>query len=578
MREISESNYKSELGEDEGDTTSDTSTSTPTSTGKKWSSGRTFGKTYMNNPSYKWESGRTMGKTYQGPGYVWDSGVSRGHANPVESVTPKKKIFESSNLFGDGKQNIDDAKTIQTVFGELKVPDGTTTHVIKTDFSKPWGNNNREFLGTDSLGPYINYVLYDKKTQEPWPIDSSTYPAYTKWVMTNPLDVDPNQRQKVLYYPEPGYLSVKLNDGRINAFEIQGVRFTWFIKYPFDEMNKKITKQNWRASQLSFFNPTMLNLRGWDMTDGFYYLGADEVLYPYKQDDFFEESWWKKWGSVVIIVVGAIVSVIAGFFFGPVWPIILMTITNFLSGLYDIFVADNTIGGAIGIIMTLVGMGTLKYIKVSNHLWVEVKNAFKGVKTEAQALAAYEGLSVTEKQIFRKVFEQEPYRLQKDLEQVLSDGILDSAKKMGAKKFIKTIKTAVKNKELVWEKIPVWQRTSIQRAITELGIGASLLSVGWEPMMDEKNKKEKERQKRQLQFAQTRLANMSPEELAKYLGEKTPEQLNAFVGGNINSAKSEVSKIANQVTENPDTNKMITIDMGNKDQDMADVLSGFDFN
>ncbi len=29
----------------------------------KWESGRTFGKTYMNDPKYKWISGRAMGKT-----------------------------------------------------------------------------------------------------------------------------------------------------------------------------------------------------------------------------------------------------------------------------------------------------------------------------------------------------------------------------------------------------------------------------------------------------------------------------------------------------------------------------------
>lgn len=30
---------------------------------KKWESGRTFGKTYMNDPKYVWTSGRQMGKT-----------------------------------------------------------------------------------------------------------------------------------------------------------------------------------------------------------------------------------------------------------------------------------------------------------------------------------------------------------------------------------------------------------------------------------------------------------------------------------------------------------------------------------
>ena len=43
-----------------------TTTSSSASSGrspKKWESGRTFGKTYMNDPKYKWVSGRAMGKT-----------------------------------------------------------------------------------------------------------------------------------------------------------------------------------------------------------------------------------------------------------------------------------------------------------------------------------------------------------------------------------------------------------------------------------------------------------------------------------------------------------------------------------
>jgi hypothetical protein len=53
-----------------------------TSTGKtpkKWESGRTFGKSYMNDPKYKWESGRTFGKTYMNdPKYKWTSGRVMG--------------------------------------------------------------------------------------------------------------------------------------------------------------------------------------------------------------------------------------------------------------------------------------------------------------------------------------------------------------------------------------------------------------------------------------------------------------------------------------------------------------------
>jgi hypothetical protein len=46
---------------------------------KTWASGRSFGKTYMNDPKYKWESGRTFGKTYMNdPKYKWESGRNFG--------------------------------------------------------------------------------------------------------------------------------------------------------------------------------------------------------------------------------------------------------------------------------------------------------------------------------------------------------------------------------------------------------------------------------------------------------------------------------------------------------------------
>ena len=50
---------------------------------KSWESGRKMGKTYGGH-GYVWKSDRSMGKTYQGdPKYKWESGASRGKANPL---------------------------------------------------------------------------------------------------------------------------------------------------------------------------------------------------------------------------------------------------------------------------------------------------------------------------------------------------------------------------------------------------------------------------------------------------------------------------------------------------------------
>ena len=53
-----------ELGEQEDTTsTSTTSSGGGAPTVPVWASGRTYGKTYMNDPKYKWESGLTRGKS-----------------------------------------------------------------------------------------------------------------------------------------------------------------------------------------------------------------------------------------------------------------------------------------------------------------------------------------------------------------------------------------------------------------------------------------------------------------------------------------------------------------------------------
>ena len=53
-----------ELGEQEDSAGASTSTSTGGGAPSVpvWASGRSYGKTYMNDPKYKWESGLTRGK------------------------------------------------------------------------------------------------------------------------------------------------------------------------------------------------------------------------------------------------------------------------------------------------------------------------------------------------------------------------------------------------------------------------------------------------------------------------------------------------------------------------------------
>ena len=63
LKKLSYSN-KVEFAEQEGsaDTSSSDTSTASSGTVKKWESGRTFGKTYMNDPKHKWYSGVQRGK------------------------------------------------------------------------------------------------------------------------------------------------------------------------------------------------------------------------------------------------------------------------------------------------------------------------------------------------------------------------------------------------------------------------------------------------------------------------------------------------------------------------------------
>lgn len=69
--------------EETGGETGGTTGGGSTSSAKSWESGRKMGKTYGGH-GYVWKSDRSMGKTYMGdPKYKWESGASRGKANPL---------------------------------------------------------------------------------------------------------------------------------------------------------------------------------------------------------------------------------------------------------------------------------------------------------------------------------------------------------------------------------------------------------------------------------------------------------------------------------------------------------------
>jgi hypothetical protein len=81
LKSIASLSFSSREMKEQEDSAADGSTK---STGaKQWESGRKMGKTY-GGPKYVWNSDRVMGKTYSGnPKSKWESGASRGKANPL---------------------------------------------------------------------------------------------------------------------------------------------------------------------------------------------------------------------------------------------------------------------------------------------------------------------------------------------------------------------------------------------------------------------------------------------------------------------------------------------------------------
>lgn len=558
MDELSDNSWYSQISEDDGDATTDTSSPTGGGGGSwKQPTKRKLGKTYM-GPKYKWESGRVMGKTYSGPRYKWESGVTRGEANPLESIEKRmsrlveqpesvmdrrigidtsSKSYTTNQAQSDdpaGRTNIDDAKTINTVVGQLKVPQKTITTVKKIDFTKPWGENANQ-MSTDNDGLYLQYILDEKNK---------------KWVRTQLLDdLDGTVKLKKLYYPTASAMNSYMNPsasgfGPINYMEIDGVEFVFIINFKFTN--------TWSSNNSNIpqdvFNPTMDGMRGWTFLGGLYYKSTDGKFYPYNQNTFFyeEPSFWEEWGGVVIGGVSLIASVLTGGLAG----MIILAAGGFGMAAHDYFVRGDEIGAGISIALTILTLGVSSYIKVGSETVLGLSRHFMKPQYIDDVAAGYRALQPAQKQAFRSVFQQSPQVLQKSVQEALPAAIDASAKKMGSKAFMQTVKAGVKDGSIVWERVPVAQRIAVQRAAVELGGAAALIGGTWiarQERQAEKMNKEFEPIVKNIQnFQLTAFANAAD----KSAKEGNIQPLANAIGLDINTMISDVSKLANETGYN----------------------------
>jgi len=528
MDELSDNSWYSQISEDEGETTTDTSSPTGGGGGSwKQPTKRKLGKTYM-GPKYKWESGRVMGKTYSGPGYKWGSGVTRGEANPLESIEKRMSRLVEQSDDPVGRTNIDDAKTIYTIVGPLKVPQQTITNAGKTDFTKPWGSDANLML-TDNNGLYLQYIIDEKNN---------------KWVITN-QSIDGTVKQKKLYYPTASSMNSYMNPsasgfGPINNMVIDGVEFTFIINYNFD-LNKSNISQD-------VFNSTMDGMRGWTFLNSLYYKSTDGKFYPYDQNTFFydEPSFWEEWGGLII---GG-VSIIASLFTGGLAGMIILAAGGFGMAAHDYFVRGDEIGAGISIVLTLLTLGTSNYIRVGSKMVSTLSKHFMKPQYIDDVAAGYRALQPAEKQAFRSVFQQSPQVLQKSVQEALPAAIDASAKKMGSKAFMQTVKAGVKDGSIVWEKVPVVQRIAVQRAAVDLGGAAAVIGGTWTARQErqaEKRNKEFEPIVKNIQdFQLTSFANAAE----KSAEEGNIQPLANAIGVDINTMISDVKKLADETNYN----------------------------
>jgi hypothetical protein len=263
------------------------------------------------------------------------------------------------------------------------------------------------------------------------------------------------------YVPKENDLREILPDNTLKSFKlVDGTSFKLTLKRESDTPLKWVF--NWYYDE---------NDEAYDQN---YYIGEFEIPKSYIDE---EDGFWDKWGW--IIMAGLSVAATALF---PGAPGLWLSLAIDLVPAIEAYRDGSGPGVAIAIILALIpfgiakipGLGTITKSQADN-----LANKFVNALDEADIKRIYGELSKTEKNIFQRVFRQDPTKMLKSLDDAMWNNIINGLQtgQYTNKEIVNIINKLIKDGTLKYPDLVKWyQKSGIKRFGVELG--ATGLVVG----------------------------------------------------------------------------------------------------
>lgn len=331
----------------------------------------------------KWESGITRGPANPIGVAKWSdvvgSKLNRGHANPLNE----------QGGFGNYYGNDIDVRTKEKAAVEA-------AEKAKTD------NFNQNFFMVEipktSLSKGSDLILpknYDgiKTTYSVYEHPLNPYAFFKGWVGTEYEDYIPDQRQ----------LEEILPNGTLKSFTIGNIRYVAHVKRFSDK-------------------PLLYGFHWYFNEDGKPYNSRDYISKDQIPDEFqLEEGWWSEWGQWVLTAGSILAACLI-----PGAQGLLISIGLDLVAAADLYVnKKDTIGAGISFILAFVPViGNIARVgKVSTKTASKLAKIFAPLKTEEEILEAMSKLPKQEQYIVQQILKQDPKTLTKMITDIMSSKI-----------------------------------------------------------------------------------------------------------------------------------------------------------
>lgn len=219
-------------------------------------------------------------------------------------------------------------------------------------------------------------------------------------------------------------------------------------------------------------------------------------------DDFLfkEEGLWDKWGGWIMAGLSMLIAAVIPGMQG----LLLSALVDLVQVAYSLSQGDKfgALISTIFMFIPFIGPSIKGLGRISKAKAVELAEKFAVAESKAQVDLIYEGLSESDKIIFRTVFSQDPDKIMKLLDQKYWDMLADGLRNTTFDKadFVKSVNELIRSGRIQYPELAKWWQKNPGMTKFGIDLGASgLVLLGAKIYADSEKKKGEEQKMKQVQ-------------------------------------------------------------------------------